>query len=676
MYTFNNLNLTQGLTVPSIDSPGGISIGANSPNITIGATSIPIVINGSLEVKEGIITQTPTSNLQSANKLYVDSINSNLLYTNFKIKQNTETINYSIYAVKVKDMITLFFPELTINLTNNTEFVSFIISENTLKPLHKYIYSVAINDKISFVKFKNNYLNFSTAGTNWDTGSNIIQPFSITYRSLNSDKLTGTVWGSEFPDLVGPTVLSSTVGTPLITTAGQTIQVVVVFDKEIKLFNADDISVNNGTVSSITTANNITFSINFTSNTASNGSFSLQVIRVNYTDLSDNIGGNGSLVNLGSDALLTINTFAIQSGGLITTNPSTRTISIIFSEVVLNFGIADFNVTNGVLSNFTGSGSTYTVDFTTSTDGAYTINILPNNYTDAGLNLGIISNILSLGFAGVNFNMVNSDYGVYTQGSRYSMFKHNSSYANSAVQISSSSTGANNLTDIGFVGDKLDLTTYNSFIATYGTAYLSKFYDQYGSNHIIYTTRPTFMKNGKTYPRPIFNGSVLSNSLTVPNLLVNCASGIYIKFRAPTAAPATDSIIFGGSSGEKREIKINTSGQLSATLKGYSNVPTNVGVSAGSICDGNVHELQIWQYGSDGSNNDEIYLDGVQILTRIGTSNGSSPGNIDIGSNFTGEIYALFIHCSTSGNYTSLAQNNTTRANFTSMFNLIATELD
>jgi hypothetical protein len=84
----------------------------------------------------------------------------------------------------------------------------------------------------------------------------------------------------------------------------------------------------------------------------------------------------------------------------------------------------------------------------------------------------------------------------------------------------------------------------------------------------------------------------------------------------------------------------------------------------------------MWQYGTTSTNTDEIWLDGVRILTKAGSTNGSVPANVDIGSNYTGEIYALFIHAGPSGNLTSLSQNSTTRANFTSMFNSIVTELN
>jgi hypothetical protein len=63
---------------------------------------------------------------------------------------------------------------------------------------------------------------------------------------------------------------------------------------------------------------------------------------------------------------------------------SDATLSLTFtsSKSVTDFTEADVTVTNGALSAFTGSGTTYTATFTPTSDGACTINVAAGSFTD------------------------------------------------------------------------------------------------------------------------------------------------------------------------------------------------------------------------------------------------------------------------------------------------------
>jgi hypothetical protein len=620
-------------------------------------------------------TSTGLTDVLSASKVYSLVINSVAEYSGYQISQNNVLSSaYTVYATKQGKLITLTFPNINTTLNATDDIISFVMP-NSLHAVSEMIETCYVNDQPCkftltptlmgwYIRILKNPI------SNFIVGLNNIKTFTISYLGLNDTLLTDSVWGTALPDFVSPTVTLSIASGGLMSAIGDTRTINIVFSEPVIDFIESDITLTGLTLSAYTFGST---TASFTATSTAN--FCSVIINAGVCrDAAFNLNTVSNNLDVKTVPPLVINTFAIQSGGLLDTNTATRTIDIVFSQPVVNFDISDFNFTNGVLSNFTGSGDTYTVDFTATSDGAYTIDILPNNYTYSGV-LGPASSVLSLGYIGA-FNMVNSDYGVFTRGSRYSMFKHNSSYTNSAVQISSTNTGANNLTDIGFVDDKLDLVAYDSFIATYGTAYLSTFYDQVSTRDIVYTTRPTFMKNGNTYPRPIYNGAALSNSLSIGNLMGNCSNGLYIKFKTPSAPTGNTITIFGATSSDSRDVKINPTGNLFATLRGYASVPTSLAVSANSICDGGVHEIQMWQYGTTSTNTDEIWLDGVRILTKAGSTNGSTPANVDIGSNYTGEIYALFIHAGPTSNLTSLSQNSTTRSNFTNMFNSIVTELN
>ena len=87
----------------------------------------------------------------------------------------------------------------------------------------------------------------------------------------------------------------------------------------------------------------------------------------------------------------------------VVTNGSTSnksSIPLIFtsSESTTNFTSSDVTVSNGSLSNFTGSGSVYTATFTPSGQGACTISVAANKFTDAEGNNNTASNTFNWTF--------------------------------------------------------------------------------------------------------------------------------------------------------------------------------------------------------------------------------------------------------------------------------------
>ncbi|MBD9564011.1 beta strand repeat-containing protein, partial [Pseudomonas sp. PDM09] len=93
-------------------------------------------------------------------------------------------------------------------------------------------------------------------------------------------------------------------------------------------------------------------------------------------------------------------------------NTGSGTITITFSEAVINFDINDVSVTagRGTLSNFSGSGNTYTVDFTRfSSNGNGSVKAsVANTYTDLAGNTGVAystSANLPAGVAGEPINL-------------------------------------------------------------------------------------------------------------------------------------------------------------------------------------------------------------------------------------------------------------------------------
>ncbi len=109
-------------------------------------------------------------------------------------------------------------------------------------------------------------------------------------------------------------------------------------------------------------------------------------------DLANSSGVSPAIHNVPftSGETYTINktepTVAISSTESSPTNASTIPISIDFSEGVTGFVIGDITVTGGSPSNFSGSGSSYTVDVTPSGDGTITVDVPAGVAQDAAGN--------------------------------------------------------------------------------------------------------------------------------------------------------------------------------------------------------------------------------------------------------------------------------------------------
>ena len=75
---------------------------------------------------------------------------------------------------------------------------------------------------------------------------------------------------------------------------------------------------------------------------------------------------------------------AVSDGS--TTNDATLTVTFTSSESTSNFVVGDVTVSGGSLSSFSGSGTTYTATFTPSSNGATTIDVAGEKFTDASGN--------------------------------------------------------------------------------------------------------------------------------------------------------------------------------------------------------------------------------------------------------------------------------------------------
>ncbi|MDP6770517.1 MAG: Ig-like domain-containing protein, partial [Anaerolineales bacterium] len=126
---------------------------------------------------------------------------------------------------------------------------------------------------------------------------------------------------------------------------------------------------------------------------SSNGATTIDVAANKFTDA---VGNNNTAANqfnwtYDSTAPTMTITAANSSGTAVadgaSTNDGTLAVTFTSSEATTNFAAADITVSGGAISNFSATSSTvYTATFTPSANGATTIDVAANTFTDAASN--------------------------------------------------------------------------------------------------------------------------------------------------------------------------------------------------------------------------------------------------------------------------------------------------
>ncbi len=115
---------------------------------------------------------------------------------------------------------------------------------------------------------------------------------------------------------------------------------------------------------------------------------SVSVAAASYSDVAGNQGGAGTdTVTIDTKNPTVGINFASQP---LTSQNFSTTVTFQFSEAVSGFAASDVTLTNGVLSNFTGSGSSYTATFTATNFQSPTGTVaVSNGYSDTPGNQGV-----------------------------------------------------------------------------------------------------------------------------------------------------------------------------------------------------------------------------------------------------------------------------------------------
>jgi hypothetical protein len=205
----------------------------------------------------------------------------------------------------------------------------------------------------------------STANGVVSVGSN---KFSDTAGNLNVDGADANNTITISVDTVSPTIAITSNRAALA--LGQTATLTFAISESVADFVVGDITASGGTLGNFA-GNGTSYSATFTPNANSTANGVVSVGSNKFSDTAGNFNVDGADAN--NTITMTVNTvppdttpptIAISSDRLNLATGQSATLTFLISESVSDFLASDITVTGGTLSNFSGSGTSYSVSFT------------------------------------------------------------------------------------------------------------------------------------------------------------------------------------------------------------------------------------------------------------------------------------------------------------------------
>ena len=199
--------------------------------------------------------------------------------------------------------------------------------------------------------------------------------------------LAGSLAAPLVIDMVVPTIVITADKTAL--KAGETTVLTFTLSETPKSFTASMVSMTGGVLSSFA-GSGTTYTAKFTPTANFTGVGTIAVIAGKFFDTAGNANLAGSLSpTLAIDTKLP--TVAITTSRSSLKTGDTALLTFTLSESSTDFTADDVTVTGGTLSNFTGSGTSYTATFTPTANfvGTGTVNVVAGKFRDAAGNANI-----------------------------------------------------------------------------------------------------------------------------------------------------------------------------------------------------------------------------------------------------------------------------------------------
>ena len=184
-------------------------------------------------------------------------------------------------------------------------------------------------------------------------------------------------------DIKGPTMtITAAEGADGFTSNDATLSLTFTSSEATTDFAVGDITVTNGSLSDFASTSSTVYTATFTP--TADGAVTIDVAAATFTDASSNNNTAADQFNWNYDTTgPTMVITAAEGADGFTSNDATLSLTFASSEATSNFAVGDITVTNGALSSFSATSSTvYTAMFTPTADGAVTIDVAANTFTD------------------------------------------------------------------------------------------------------------------------------------------------------------------------------------------------------------------------------------------------------------------------------------------------------
>ncbi|WP_157716176.1 Ig-like domain-containing protein, partial [Roseivirga echinicomitans] len=178
---------------------------------------------------------------------------------------------------------------------------------------------------------------------------------------------------------------------------GETTLVTFTFSEVVTGFANADITIPNGTMTAVSSADGgTTYTATFTP--TADLEAATNVFTVANTGVTDNAGNIGAgTTDSGNFTIDTKRPTVVISTIATSPNPGAFTATFTFSDAVTNFVIGDITVSNGAVSNFNAASATvYTATITPVGDGITTVDVAAGKATDASSNSNTAATQLSI----------------------------------------------------------------------------------------------------------------------------------------------------------------------------------------------------------------------------------------------------------------------------------------
>jgi hypothetical protein len=232
-----------------------------------------------------------------------------------------------------------------------------------------------------------------TPSANVSDATNLITLDNTGVQDLAGNTGTGTtVSGNYTIDTESPTASIVIADTEL--KAGQSTTVTITFSEAVSGLTRADFSAANGTLSNLTTSDNITWTATLTPDANVTDATNLITLdNFGYTDIAGNPGDAPTDSNNYAIDTQRPTAISVQVTDTTLKAGQSTAVTITFSEAVRELDTADFSVANGTLSNLSSSdgGITWTATLTPAADVTDATNLITldnTGYTDAAGNTG------------------------------------------------------------------------------------------------------------------------------------------------------------------------------------------------------------------------------------------------------------------------------------------------